>query len=266
MDWDRYNELLELRDSGHVEEAMAEFDKLGDLESDPLNKSLVLMAIANGLRQLKRFSDARGKISAACALLGPKHEYYPRAAFQDAVLDVDEGHWKVALKKLDRILEKHSPVLQGDDHKDLFEEVQRQRGIALSKLGQFQEARPILESLRLVEYDRIATLAYLGVCNFELKDYNATMEVTQQLLSLNPGPVFRSYAHYHRGVILFQREQLARAKSEFEECLACSDRGDILEENLLEWIVDTCKGLNLTEEAARYSDMLKKVRGAPLTR
>jgi tetratricopeptide (TPR) repeat protein len=260
MNWERYNALVALRDDGHIEESMAGLAELIDEDADSLNKALVLMEIANGLRQLRRPSDARRKLSEACELLGPTHEYYPRAAFQVALLDMDEENWKGALKTLDDILEQHARVMHTEDHRDLLEEVQRRRGIALTKLGRFREARPLLESLHLQEYDRVATLGYLGVCDFELKDYDAAMKVYEELLSLDPGSVFRAYANYHRGIILFSKGQLARAKSEFEQCLACPERGDIPDQNLLRWLIDTCKGLNLEAEAARYAEMLKKAR------
>jgi tetratricopeptide (TPR) repeat protein len=260
MNWQRYNELVALRDSGRIEESIAGFFGLCVANEDPLSRAVVLMAIANGLRQLKRVADARHKIAEACELLDPKHEYYPRAAFQAALLDMDDENWRGALKKLDDILEKYETVMRTEDHRDLLEEVQRRRGMALTELERFREARPLLESLRLVEYDRAATLCYLGVCDFELKDHDAAMEVYNELLALDSDSVFRAYAHYHKGTILFQRGQLARAKSQFEQCLACPDRGDIPVENLVELLVDTCKGLNLTGDVARYAELLKKVR------
>jgi tetratricopeptide (TPR) repeat protein len=266
VDWDRYNELITLRDSGRIEEAIGELTRLGDGETDPRNKAIILIAIAGGLRQLSRFSDARLQINEACAILGPEHESYPRAAFQAALLDIDQENWKGALKRLDDIRRKFASVLQVEDHKDLMEEVERRRGMALTKLGRFQEARQLLESVRLLEYDRVATLGYLGACDFELKDYDAAMEVYQELLSLEPSSVFQAYANYHRGTILFQRGQLARAKFEFEQCLSCPDRGEIPDDNLLQWLIDTCKGLNLERDAARYAQMRKQPNGTHLLR
>jgi tetratricopeptide (TPR) repeat protein len=267
MNWERYNTLVALRDSGHIEESMAGLAELFEEDSEPLNKALVLIEIANGLRLLKRRSEARHRLGAACELLGPKHEYYPRAAFQAALIDMDEENWKGALRKLDDILEHHANVLKTEDHKDLFEEVQRRRGMALTKLGRFGEARPLLESVRGIEYDRIATLSYLGVCDFELKDWNAALDVYEALLSIEPDySVFHAYANYHRGIILFHRGQLARAKSEFEQCLVCPDRGDISDNNLLTWLTDTCNGLNLSKEAARYAGMLRKDNGSSVGR
>jgi tetratricopeptide (TPR) repeat protein len=261
INWERYNDLIALRDSGQVHEAISGLSKLAETDDDPSTKAIVLIGIANGLRQLKFLSDARRKIAEACTLLGPKHEYYPRAVFQAALLDMDEKDWKGALKKLDYILEKYESVLHMEDHRDILEEIQRRQGMALTKLKRFREARPLLQSVRVLEYDRAATLCYLGVCDFELADYDGALEVYDELLSLHPCSVFRAYAHYHRGIILFKRGQLARGKAEFEQCLACPDRGEIQAENLLGWLIDTCKGLNLTEDVTRYATLLRKLGG-----
>ncbi len=94
MDWNRYFQLVKLRDSGHVEEAILELGRLSEETEDYRGKALTLMEIANGLRCLGRVSDARNKIRKACELLGPQDEYYPRAAHLAAVLDMDEGNWK----------------------------------------------------------------------------------------------------------------------------------------------------------------------------
>jgi len=261
MNWERYNELLALRNSGNVDEAIAELARLSDTETDRLGKALVLMEIANGLRLLRRFSDARRKINEALILLGPEHEYYPRAAFLAAAVDMDEENWKGALKKLDEILTRYGSVLQTDDHKDLLEKVQQSRGMALTELKRYSEARAALENMRSKEYEPAVTLCYLAISEFELEDFDTARRDFEGLLRLDPAPLFQAYAHYYLGKIFYRRGQLAWAKAEFEKCLAYPDRGKIPDPNLLALLIDTCKGLNLIQDAARYSEMLKKVQG-----
>jgi len=261
VNWDRYNELVALRSEGRIEESMAGLAELFEQDEDRLNKALVLIEIAEGLRQLGHSADARRKLNEATALLGQSHEYYPRAAFQLALLDMVEGDWKGMLKRLDDLLKSHTPTLKMEDHRDLLEEVQRRRGMALAKLGRFAEARPLLESARSNTYDRVATLAYLGACDYELKDFDGAMEVYNELLSTESSPddsIFRAQAHYHRAIIFWRRGQAARAKFELEQCLACPNRGEIRDDNLLGWLIDVCKELMLVEEVTRYAELLKE--------
>jgi len=107
MDWERLAQLVQLRDSGNVEEAISELARLADKTNDKTGKAIVIMELVNGLRVLGRVHEARRRIRDACELLGKKHNFYPRVAFQDAHLDMYEGSWKSALKKLDTVLREH---------------------------------------------------------------------------------------------------------------------------------------------------------------
>jgi tetratricopeptide (TPR) repeat protein len=260
MNWDRYNELLLLRDSGHPEEAIAELTKLSDKEQDPLAKSIALLAIADGLVGLKHLSAARDKIRAASEILGPNHEFYPRVAFKAAILDMQEKKSSEAFRNLSMILKNYEAVLRMEDHKDLWEEVQRNRGIALADLRRFREALPILECFRSEPYERDRTLYYLGACEFELDDFDAAKRDFQEMMSLGSDSVFGAYAHRYLGTIFFRQGQLARAKGEFEECLASPHRDKKSDINLLGWLINTCTGLNLHEDAARYRRMQEGIR------
>jgi tetratricopeptide (TPR) repeat protein len=262
IDWARYFELVNLRDAGQVEEAILELTKLGEKTQDRVGRALAFLEVANGLRTLRRVSDARHKIRQACELLGAQHEFYPRAALQAAVLDLDEGNAKGALRKLDAILKNHMPVLQMEQHKDLLEEAQRNRGIALAELRRFHEARTILEPFRSEPYERERNLYYLGACAYELGDFSAARRDFEEMLNLEAPPTFRAYAHEYLGRIFYDSGQIARAKIVFEECLAFSVRDRNRDEILLKWLISLSKELNQTEDTARYSEMLRKL---PLT-
>ena len=73
--------------------------------------------------------------------------------FQIALLDMDEQNWNGALRKLNEISERYADVLRNESHRDLMEEVQRRRGMALAELRRFREARILLEGVRAIEYD-----------------------------------------------------------------------------------------------------------------
>ena len=70
MDWERYNELVELRNAGQIEEASAELAKLADAEPDPYIRAVVLMAVATGLSWQNRFADARQTLHGAARMVG----------------------------------------------------------------------------------------------------------------------------------------------------------------------------------------------------
>jgi tetratricopeptide (TPR) repeat protein len=257
MDWDRFNELVELSYAGRFDEVVAELTGLADAETDPPTKAAIMLAVANGFTDQRRFSDARRKLHQATATISSKHPSYPRLLLAVAVIDIHEENWKAALKKLGKIIEKYDGVLKIDDNADVFEEIQRNRGIALFELNRVREALPLLQSVRKIEYQKERTLYSIAASNIALKDYDAALLDFRELLSLNPNSIYRSYAHYNMGRIYYDRRQLARGKSEFENCLACPDRGNLSDRDLLQALVYSCRGLNLESDASRYSQMLK---------
>lgn len=261
MDWDLYNELIELRDSGRIDEAIVGLTKLADIETEPSEKATAMIAIANGFTLQNRLSDARRKLHEATGVVGSDHAFYPRLLLAIAVVDMNQENWKDALKKLNTIIEKYKTPLELEDNKDVFEEVQRNRGIALFELNRIREALPLLQSVRSTQYQKERTLYSIAMTNFELKDHDAAILDFQELLSLHPESVYLAHAHYHLGRIYYAREQLARAKTEFEKCLTCPDRGNISDEHLLQALVFSSKGLNLQQDAARYTEMLENLRG-----
>jgi tetratricopeptide (TPR) repeat protein len=261
MNWDRYNEVVALRNSGRIQEATTELSRIADAEVSLPIKAIVLLEVANSFILLKRFSDARLKINEATIILAVNHELYPRALLANALLDMEQTQWKEALEKLDRIIEEYFTALQVDDNRDVLEEVQRNRGIALFELNRLHEAIPQLEGIRSIDYKKDRTLYSLAMAHFELGSFDEAKRDFEELLSLNPNSIYQSHAHYHLGRLLYDREQYARAKTEFEKSLACPDKGGISDHSILEGLIYSCKALNLDEDAARYMKMLKSAGG-----
>src|SRR5215475_4527380 len=124
IDWDHFNLLVDLRNSGQAQESIVELEKIRFNESDPAISVVILMEVVNGLRALKRYSDARGKLNEAGGLIGHNHELYPRICFLDALIEADEKQWNKVLSKLETLSVQHFSVFQSEDHRDLSEEIQ----------------------------------------------------------------------------------------------------------------------------------------------
>ena len=129
MDWERYSELTALADSGRAEEALGGLSELGRACTDPVEKTIALMATADCLVMLGRSEEARQPVREAYTVLGEDSEFYPRLAFKDASIDMALGNWKQALTKIDAILDKYSSVLGCCENGDLLDHLRRSRGI-----------------------------------------------------------------------------------------------------------------------------------------
>jgi len=147
MDGDRCNELIELRDAVHIAEASGELTKLVDAQRDPVVRAVIVMAVAKGFSWQKRFSDARLTLNHAATMVGSNHVSYPRLLLAIAVVDIKEENWKAALKKLDKIVRQPAVALNTENNRVVFEEIQRNRGIALFVLRRVYRCRVLnLES------------------------------------------------------------------------------------------------------------------------
>jgi tetratricopeptide (TPR) repeat protein len=259
IDWENFIQRMTSESSKEVENSIAEVDKLLSDEHDCLTKAAGLMTIAKGMRKLGRYPEAILKIDQIGELLGPENEYYPRAAFARASIEMDQGNASEALARLDEIMERFGRLLSTTEHLDLLHEIQQDRGSILTGLKRFRTAVPILESVREVETGKEAVLCDLGMCYFELAEFDLAKSAFEELLSLEPNSAFKAYSHYYIGMIMYRRGKLAWAKQEFDKSLACPDRFKLSEDNLLHWLVNTSKGLNLDSEVARYSEMRKKI-------
>jgi tetratricopeptide (TPR) repeat protein len=259
MNRDQFNELIALRNAGNAETVIPELAKFSEAETDVATKALILWEISNSLGMLNRFSDSRDKLREADRLVGRRHSMSLRIALAFAQLDIEEGKWKHALRKLDKLAKEYDLELNLDENSDVKEQVSLNRGIALVEVKRFQEALQILLPLRSIEHGRERALYSLGACQFELKQFEAAQLDFEELLSLSPSSIFQAYAHYYLGKILYQFGQLARAKSELEACLACSDRGNVSEKIVLQGLLYCSQGLNLNKDAAAYSEKLKNL-------
>jgi tetratricopeptide (TPR) repeat protein len=260
MDWNRFNELNVAINSGQIQSSLTELATMADAEPLPSDKVAILVAMSHAYRTLKRFQESRSALHEARGILGTESQFYPRLMLALAVLEIDEQNWQGALKMLDAVSENYGSVLRTEDNIDAWQEVQRNRGLALFELNRVSEALPLLQSVRSVEYQRERTLYSIAASHIQLKDFDAAILDFGELLSLNPGSIYSSYAHYNLGRIYYGRMQLARAKNEFEKCLACPDRGNLSDEEIFQALVYTCEGLNLEKDTVRYNAMLRSAR------
>jgi tetratricopeptide (TPR) repeat protein len=257
VDWKRYRELIADREAGKVVEATEQFIKMSELETDPAARSVCLMEGANGFRRMRKWSEARRCVHLASRLLGPEHSEYIRPLYLEAAIDADSRDWESALMKVDAITTKYSSVLETPGNKDLSEDLRRTRGIALTGLAKFAEASKELEAVRASSYEHDAVLCYLGVCYFELGKTEACRQAFCELLERTPPSRFSATAHFYLGSMHAKTGQWARAKIEFEKTLACPDQNEIPRASLFNWLVTASRALNLTDDAEKYSHMLK---------
>lgn len=161
-----------LRDAGKNEDALREFEALGDLASNEYERCEFLLQQANCLYRLDRTAEARHRLSEA-----EKIGTFPSTELMDARLCISEGVRDEAVRKLFRFLQNHVGLRQSSEEGTYvcaLEELSR----LLIDLGRHAEAVGLLDealSLSAVEGDQRKRLSfYLGICNMPLRSASST--------------------------------------------------------------------------------------------
>lgn len=257
MNWERFNELIALDQSGSTEEALAGFQELARTAEDPEDKAGILLAVSACQKELGRISEARSSLAEARSRAAKDSWIHPRALFRDASMDVRQGNWKGVLEKLDLLGREYGFILRDPEQQDLREEVRRYRGMALYELGEAQKAQPLLEEATTVDYEKPTSLYYLGRCCYDLGDLGKSRQCLCEALRLDLHPVFQPSAHYVLGLCYQWQGQPAWAVREFEWCLEHDAQGLVEKRKVLAALVTSLTAVGMEEDAARYSKVLR---------
>ena len=259
VDWGRCDELVALGESGDMEGAVSGLREVAAGPGSPRERAAVQLMIASFLRRLGKPHLAREALAEAKGLVGTGTATDARATYMEAWLDLDQGGWEAGLRKLDAVLRDSRQALEEPGNSDLAEHVSRNRGIALCRLGRYVEALPLLERAAALDEEKPWVLYHLGRCCYRL---GKLVEAGEHLLAAlafdNLSPGLRADAHYTLGLSYRWRGQAARALEQFRWCLENDKKPTISRRSVLTGIVDAYKALGQDDEAARYSEMLRK--------
>jgi tetratricopeptide (TPR) repeat protein len=257
MNWERYTAAIELGGAGKLEESLAQLQALIGTSSEPDENEVVLFAVANCLRNLHRYDDARQYVSNVYATLNEASATYPYVMFLEASIDEDTQHFEQALSKFDRILEKYPAIATDPHYDDLKVWIPGMRGITLVGLERYSEARSLLEKAIREDYLKERMVFYLAACCYELKDFAQAQRYFTESLVLDMTPEYKAMARFYLAMTFLARRQFAAARQEFEWCMQHQDQASMRQDRLIGGLVRALEGLGLQVEAKRYSDMLR---------
>ena len=211
-----------------------------------------------------RFDESRRNLWLAQAQIPDNPDIQFQADFIDASLYDQEGNHGKAFKRFTAVLSKYYQGLTTQpDLKFAYQDIQIRRGLDAVRIGNFQEAIPLLKeslsfSLKPGEMSNI--LSSLGRCYSELREYQSAREYFVQALSIGLTSEWEGEVHMRLGVACAQLGFLGEAKQEF---LLCEER--IAEYNLesrqiYQWLAWVCNGLGETVNSRKYAELARQVR------
>jgi tetratricopeptide (TPR) repeat protein len=260
MDLVRLKRAFALTDSGRFEEAVAELDSLAELASNEEETGAVLIGKLSCFLNWGRIKEARQCLAELQKQLPglPESDLQPRVKLFEATILNHEGKMEEALGLLNQILGDYSALLNLDENRDLYEEVQKDRGLLIAELDRLSEARPILEEALSFETELREVHYHLGVCYFESGDLKRAKEQFMVALRASVPNHLAGRAHYHLGMIHYREGGYARAKQEFEAAEPLAKESNVPRKYIYGWLARTCHALGLQTDAERY----RKLRAA----
>lgn len=225
------------------------------------HKGLIILYEAFFLARDAHVTEARARLQDVVNIWESTPEHEARVAVIDALLDEADGQWRRTLKKLNRIWKQHSTLWKSDDVRDLYEELQFNRGRLLATIGDWRIALPVLEECLTFSRPKHPELyANLGICYFQAKEWEKAVENLKLALSKGLSPDYSSAIHYYLGRVSYLKGALPKAVKEFELALADATAAGTSLKVIYDALAKSCQHLGLREESARYSRLARNSR------
>jgi tetratricopeptide (TPR) repeat protein len=259
VDWERVNEVLALDKVGKTEEALSALREILVSANEDEDRANILLLIASLHGKMREYNAARNISTQVLSIVERCSEIYARALYVSASTDVNEGKWRSGLEKLEVLDQECHQILASPDNAYLLEDVARNKGIALYRLGKSSEALPWLEQAIKADYEKALALYYLGRCCYDLGDLDNSKQALQEAITLGLSTKYAPGAHYMLGLVHYWQGQSARAVNEYEWCLRQDREERVPKQQVLTALVDAFKALGVPHEVQRYSEMLRRL-------
>ena len=165
VDWDAYNKATEVMHAGRAEEALWLYQTLNSQAEPPDIRAAVLIACAGCYARIGRRTDAFRSLDEAHSLDGVDIGVRSQIDLAEAKLHLWGGDYQLAAKECRDIGITYASVLSDPEHQDFAQELKSQYAYALTFLGSYADAIPLLKELVASETDaRQHSLLYLGIC------------------------------------------------------------------------------------------------------
>ena len=264
MEWRQVQAIMELRDSGRVEEALEESRTILPLLVNADERAGMLANMLTCCLLLGRIDEARDMLNQLHQLKISDLETRLNAEFCEAWFLVEEGKLEEGLREFVAILERHGTVLHNKRFCYIYEDVQYRRALALVGLREFAEAIPILEEAILFPSLRRAADAQqahfaLGICYEETKAADLAKREFLCVINLDLKNDLEERARYRVAILYFKSHGFAQARQQLEMILSNYANGGVVPRKYVyEQLSYVCRHLGDNENAKRYDDLANR--------
>lgn len=253
-----FQEALALGYGDQPGRAVERLEALLQEVQDKEHRGLIMLYRALFLGRIERMTEAREQLRELASVWDATPEHQARIAVVDAMLDEAGGQAPLALEKLDRILAEYRALWNTDDVRDMYEEVQLNRGRLLATIGDWRLALPVLEESLTFQRPRSGEFfESLGFCYFQAQKWDKAEEALRLALSKEMYADFSSAAHYYLGRVFYLKGAVAKAMKEFELALNDATVAGTSRKFIYDALAKSSQYLGLHEESEKYARLAK---------
>jgi tetratricopeptide (TPR) repeat protein len=254
-----YEEAERLSSSKQLREAADMFEVLSSHTKDPLETANFLIEEAECFRQLGEFERARECTARARKQAADDLVACAQVESFAAKILISEGKQEEGVSELSRILKEYPGVFEDPEGRELYNQIQIQRGFTLMHLAQYSDARGALEEVdinQLAREIRADLHSHLGACYVELGLYSSAADQFQPASEIGVSDDWAPTFHYYFAYALYKLKKHAAAKRELLLCCQATGGGPP-RNDVYRMLSTVCYKLGESREARLYERLAK---------
>ncbi len=247
-----------LFNQGKFKEASEQFRCLASQSVDLLERASYLLDAANCYWRVGNFEEATACAAAAKRFSSADVVACAQVDFFMATLLIAQNKREQGVEELAAILVRYSDKLGEGEGRELYQQIQIQRGFSFMHLSRYSDARPLLEeAVHFQMPDSVLSdiCCNLGRCYHELALYDNARQQFERAQALGVSEEWQPTFHYYFGYTLYELKDFAKARRELILCLQ-SGAGPP-KAYTYEMLAATSRKLGEREEARAYDKMAK---------
>ena len=217
---ERAHELCSL---GKFREAIEHLQILLSQDVPPIQRAGYLIDQANCYSELRQFEDAARCFADARKLAVDDTMARAQIDLCAAQALLADDRRERGLEALSEMLSKYADFFQNDkESRELYEQVQLQRGFSLMHGSKYKDARPLLEeatSFQLSQESKSDLHCHLGRCYHELALHELAKEQFQLARAIGISEEWDATFHYCFGYALYELGEFSNSRRELILCL-----------------------------------------------
>jgi tetratricopeptide (TPR) repeat protein len=258
MNLDSVERGRELYSLGRFREAIEHLQILLSQDVPPIQKAGYLVDQANCYSELRQFGDSLNCLAEAKKLASDDTLARAQIDFCTATVLLKDDMREQGLEALSRMLSEYADLFRDStDARELYEQVQMQRGLSLMHLSKISDALPLLKeavSFELDQESKSNVHCHLGRCYHELAFYDLAKEQFQLGQALGITEEWDATFHYYFGYTLYELGDFSRARRELILCLQSSSSGPP-RSLIYKMLAVVSRKLGETEQGRLYENM-----------